>query len=338
MHDPTAPIDATWIADRLTSILGVRAVNCDDDFFEIGGDSSAAVVLMTQIESAIGVLYPIETLVASPTPRKLAERIASDKTGGDGGPARVLLPVQTEGSRTPLFMIHGLHGQIYVAGYLRGRVEDRPIWGIRAADQDPERDPPRPVRALAEDYIAAIRSARPSGPYVLAGYCAGTFIAWEMARHLRAIGEGVPLVLAIDPPPFFGNFIGGQLPQNIADARTDQSFRERAQTYLTDSAKVHPDFAWIRNDPKALDTVVRTAVALRHAFLAHRPRPYDGPVTFLCSRNKGGLIAARKSAWRALVGDPIDIETLTDFHLDLFQPDNAKLGESIDRVLTARKV
>jgi thioesterase domain-containing protein len=291
---------------------------------------------MTQIEAAIGVLYPIETLVGSPTPRKLAERIASDIAGGAA--THVLLPVQTDGRRTPLFMIHGLHGQIYIAGYLRGRVEDRPIWGIRAAAQDPDRDRPRSVKTLAEDYIAAIRSVRPSGPYVLAGYCAGTFIAWEMARRLRAIGESVPLVLAIDPPPFFGNFIGGRLPADIADDRQDRAFRERTLANLIDSAGTHPDFSWIRSDAKALDRAVRTAVALRHAFLDYLPRPYDGPVTFLCSRNKGGLIAAKKSAWRPLVGNRIDIETLSEFHLDLFRPDNAALGETIDRVLKARNV
>ena len=325
-------VDAEWLRARLAVILGIQTVDLDDDFFELGGDSPAAVVLMTEIEAATGVLLPIDTLVGASTPRKLAIRIATDRAQGSQAAAELLLPVQTDGTRTPLFLVHGLHGQIYVAGYLKGLITDRPIWGIAAAPQDPERTEPKSVAALADDYIAALRSVRPNGPYLLAGYCAGTFVAWEIAWRLRASGEQVPLVIAIDPPPDFGAYIGGGRSDEDAE---DSNFRTKALSDFRDAAHTHLAFAWIRDNPRALDAAVNTAVALRQAFLEYRPRPYDGPVLFVCSRGKAARIRRHGSDWHRLLGH-VDVETLTKLHLGLFLPSNDVLGRTIDRALKAR--
>jgi thioesterase domain-containing protein/acyl carrier protein len=327
---PTVDID--WLCARLAVILGIQTVGPDDDFFELGGDSPAAVVLMTEIEAETGILFPIDTLVGASTPRKLADRFATDTAQGNRATADLLLPVQTEGTRTPLFLVHGLHGQIYVAGYLKGLVEDRPIWGIAAAPQDPERNEPKPVSALADEYIAALRSVRPTGPYLLAGYCAGMFVAWEMAWRLRASGEQVPLVIGIDPPPNFGEYIGGGRSDEDADG---SSFRTKALSDFKDAADMHKAFAWIKDNPRALETAVNTAVALRQAFLDYRPRPYDGPVLFVCSENKAKRILRHGSNWRQLLGH-VDVETLTKLHFGLFLPNNKALGRAIDRGLKAR--
>jgi thioesterase domain-containing protein/acyl carrier protein len=324
-------IDAEWLCVRLAVILGIQTVGPDDDFFELGGDSPAAVVLMSEIEAATGILFPIDTLVGTSTPRKLAARIATDSAQANRA-ADLLLPVQTEGERTPLFLVHGLHGQIYVAGYLKGLIEDRPIWGIAAAPQDPEKSEPKPVSALADDYIAALRSVRPSGPYLLAGYCAGMFVAWEMAWRLRASGEQVPLVIGIDPPPSFGEYIGGGRSDEDAE---DSNFRSKALSDFRDAANLHLSFAWIRDNPRALEAAVNTAVALRQAFLDYRPRAYDGPVLFVCSENKAKRILRHGSDWRRLLGD-VDVESLAKKHFGLFMPSNKALGRAIDQALKAR--
>lgn len=325
-------VDAEWLSARLAVILGIQTVGLDDDFFELGGDSPAAVVLMTEIEAATGILFPIDTLVGTSTPRKLAARIANDGAQGNQAVADLLLPVQTEGERTPLFLVHGLHGQIYVAGYLKGLIENRPIWGIAAAPQDPERSEPKPVSALADDYIAALRSVRPNGPYLLAGYCAGMFVAWEMAWRLRASGEQVPLVIGIDPPPNFGEYIGGGRSDEDAEG---SNFRSKALSDFRDAANLHLSFAWIRDNPRALEAAVNTAVALRQAFLGYRPRAYDGPVLFICSENKANRILRHGSDWRRLLGH-VDVESLAKKHLGLFMPSNKALGRAIDRALKAR--
>lgn len=327
-------VDAAWLSARLAVILGIHAVGPDDDFFELGGDSPAAVVLMSEIEAATGILFPIDTLVGASTPRKLAAHIATGSAQGDRSVADLLLPVQTDGDRTPLFLVHGLHGQIYVAGYLKGLIEDRPIWGIAAAPQNPELHEPKPVSALADDYIAALRSVRPHGPYLLAGYCAGMFVAWEMAWRLRASGEEVPLVIGIDPPPSFGEYIGGGRSDEDAEG---SSFRSKALSDFKDAANLHLSFAWIRDNPRALEAAVNTAVALRQAFLDYRPRAYDGPVLFVCSAGKAKRILRQGSDWRRLLGQ-VEVENLAKLHFGLFLPSNTALGQAIERALKARNL
>ena len=198
--------------------------------------------------------------------------------------------------------------------------------------EDPERTEPKSVAVLADDYIAALRSVRPNGPYLLAGYCAGTFVAWEIAWRLRASGEQVPLVIAIDPPPDFGAYIGGGRSDEDAE---DSNFRTKALSDFRDAAHTHLAFGWIRDNPRALDAAVNTAVALRQAFLEYRPRPYDGPVLFVCSRGKAARIRRHGSDWHRLLGH-VDVETLTKLHLGLFLPSNDVLGRTIDRALKAR--
>jgi hypothetical protein len=85
-----------------------------------------------------------------------------------------------------------------------------------------------------------------------------------------------------------------------------------------------------------MESAVRTATALRHAFLNYQPRRYDGAVVFLCSRNKAKLIEDHRSEWRPFVGDKVEVEMLADLHLDLFLPRNSRLGRTIDRMLKSR--
>jgi thioesterase domain-containing protein/acyl carrier protein len=329
---PTMPVDAAWIADRLAAILDLDSVAPDDDFFVLGGDSTAAVALMSEIEARTGAKLGISLLLKAPTPARLAALIAS----GTAECHPLLLPVQDTGDGVPLFLIHGLLGQVFLARYLRGRLGSRAIWGIQAAKQDPEVAAPRTVEELAVEYIAAIRSVRPSGPYLIGGYCAGTFVAWEIARRLMDEGERIPIVFAIDPPPVIGDYIGGQLPATGLGPMADERFLAKARLDIRRTAAHHADFHWIRNDPVAQREAVATAAALRHAFLAYRPEPCAIPVVFLCSRNKARLVRLPDSPWRWLTGGEPVVAKLAHRHSDLFIPEDPTLAAAIKQAIEER--
>jgi thioesterase domain-containing protein len=75
---------------------------------------------------------------------------------------------------------------------------ERPIYGIRARGLLGETDLPHRLEDMAAEYLAAIRSVRPEGPYHLGGWSAGGVIAYEMAQQLRAGGEAVGLLALLD--------------------------------------------------------------------------------------------------------------------------------------------
>ncbi len=328
---PSRAIDAAGIASALAAILDLDRVGPDDDFFTLGGDSTAAVALVAEIEARTGRKLEISILLEAPTPNRLAAHIA----GNTAAHHPLLVPVEEAGTGVPLFLVHGLLGPVFLARYLRGHLGSRPIWGIQAAPQNPLAAAPKPIERLAQDYVDAIRTIRPKGPYLLGGYCAGTYIAWEMAQRLTAAGESIPLLFAIDPPPIIGDYIGGRAPAPGAGPMDDRRFIAKVKLDIRRTGFRHEDFYWIRSDPAAQQEAAATAAALRHAYLAYRPTPYYGSVVFLCSANKARLILRPSSPWYPLTGGRPVIRKLARLHTDLFVPNDPTLGANMRQAIEA---
>lgn len=58
-----------------TRILDEKEVGIDDDFFQLGGDSLAAVHLVNSIKREMSVEVSIQDVFMAPTIRSLVERI-----------------------------------------------------------------------------------------------------------------------------------------------------------------------------------------------------------------------------------------------------------------------
>jgi thioesterase domain-containing protein len=102
-----------------------------------------------------------------------------------------LVPVQTAGTKPPLFMVHSYliyHGLSGALG------NDQPFYGLRELSED--KDESLEERALR--YIVDIRSVQPHGPYRIAGWCASGPLAMEIARQLILTGEEVALLALFD--------------------------------------------------------------------------------------------------------------------------------------------
>ena len=333
---------ANWLCERLAAALGYNSVNPDDDFFELGGDSVAATALMTAIAERCRIDLPISTIVSHPTMAALASHLARPSAATLDP---LLLPVETAGDRMPLFVVHGLTGQAFAARYLQDRIgPQRPIYGLQAAPQRPTEDAVKTVPDLAADYIAAIRSVWPSGPFLLASYCAGVFVAWEIAQTLAAAGEALPLLIAIDPPSHIGDWIGGEVDRSgegnlLGD---DSNFRRQSRDTIVLGTAKHADMAWLRRDPAAMERAVDTAVALRAAFLAYRPERYRGHIGLVCSAQAASYLRKaqknpeqRQVGWAALMKGRIKVITLPGSHTSLFQRNNPAVPDALRELIAS---
>ena len=148
-------------------VLGVRRVRVDDNFFELG-PSLLAVRLISRIREALGREVGIGSLFEAPTVASLEERLDMDR--GDNA-LQVLLPLRAHGSQSPLFCVHPAGGLSLVlrraSEASRHGLSDLRTAGPRhrasgRAAEDAGGDDP--------DYIAAIRSVQPHGPYRLLGW------------------------------------------------------------------------------------------------------------------------------------------------------------------------
>jgi hypothetical protein len=59
------------------------------------------------------------------------------------------------------------------------------------------------VKALAAHYVTEIKKIQPSGPYCLAGYCAGADMIYEVACQLAASGNYIAHLILVEPIPAF---------------------------------------------------------------------------------------------------------------------------------------
>src|ERR1700734_2391182 len=102
-----APVPPSDVEKQLTAIwqelLGIDRIERDQNYFDLGGDSSLAVHLFVQIEKVFGVKLPIFTLFEAPTIAELAAVLRQDAAPAGWSP---LVPIQPNGSRLPLYFFH----------------------------------------------------------------------------------------------------------------------------------------------------------------------------------------------------------------------------------------
>jgi thioesterase domain-containing protein/acyl carrier protein len=187
------------LCEAWQSLLHLPRVGLQDNFFDLGGHSLLAVRLFTEIEKITGQKFPLVTIFQAPTVAELA-RVLSQ---GKAMPARSLLvPIQPEGSKPPLFLVHGAGGDV-LWGYANLAAHlgsDQPVYGLKSRGQA-GLDEFTNLVEMAACYLKEVRTFQAHGPYYLGGYCFGGNVAFEMARQLRASGEAVALVALFDSAP-----------------------------------------------------------------------------------------------------------------------------------------
>jgi thioesterase domain-containing protein len=111
---------------------------------------------------------------------------------------RAIVPLQPLGSHIPVFAVPGHNGDIYCYRLLAQLLgEKQPLFGLQPPGLDDDSAPLTTVEDLAAHFASQIRAMRGSGPVILAGYCAGGTIAFELARQLQTAGTRVALVAMI---------------------------------------------------------------------------------------------------------------------------------------------
>ncbi len=211
------PVERT-IAEVWRELLGVEEIGTEDDFFALGGHSLAAVRLFARIRKQYAVDLPLATLFQAPTLGALAAVVAhaggldtAQPAAEPEKPASNVISLVTRSwsplvaicrgraDRVPLFCVHGAGGNVLNFKVISDRLgQEQPFYGLQAQGVDGRLAPLDSVEEMATQYVEAVRSVAPSGPYRLAGYSGGGVIALEMAQQLRKDGAAVELLAMID--------------------------------------------------------------------------------------------------------------------------------------------
>lgn len=196
------------IAGAFAATLGIARVGLHDDFFDRGGDSLLAAILLARIQQLTGSMLPLFAFVEEPTVRGVCTSLDRfrEQQPVSGELATVIRPSQGE---PILFCIPGSEGNLEGFFHLAHALgKEQPVTAFRL----PGRERGYSVAELAAQYVNEVLAAQARGPYLLAGVCTGGLVAYEMASQLIARGESVGLLALID---CYNHAYGAKLPLAI---------------------------------------------------------------------------------------------------------------------------
>lgn len=331
--------------------LGVDRVGLDDDFFELGGHSMIAVQVMTQLEKETGRRFPLSTLLTYPTVRKLAELYETNKQAGNW---KSLVPIKPEGSKIPIYIIHGIGLNLLSFNGLVNHMDpEQPIYGLQALGLDGKDEPLDKMEDIAAFYLSEVLDQNPDGPYAIAGYSFGGYVALEMARQLKAMGKEVKMLAMFDTNaqesdlnksfgdwlqrkilrqfPKFLWFTSSLIKAPVATLRYQQTYVERQFDRLLRAVGLRKE-----PEPEAGFDILNKIMAKHEwAFAHYSMKPYDGVVDLFKAQVRNYFVDDHKYlGWKKYALKGVRVHHVPGDHVLMLVPPNDQVfAETLQKAL-----
>ncbi|WP_405484330.1 amino acid adenylation domain-containing protein [Nocardia sp. NBC_00511] len=333
---PRTPAEQTLVT-AFETVLESPRIGVDDNFFDSGGNSMAAVRLVTLVREQTGLPMPVQWMFLDPTPAGLAARLAETADQPDVEPAmRVLLPMRAAGTAPALFCVHPAIGLAWCYGGLVRYIDgDRPVYGIQSPGVADGGSADRTVRQLAVRYVEEILRVQPDGPYHLLGYSAGGPLAHAVAVELRRRDADVPALIMIDSradvavpddtalPPLsmlLSEFGGIDVPPELEDLTPAQA------AGLLEAAGISFTAAELANFYSDLRHLLRQLAA-------HDHQVFDGDLLFFTAAGNPDPVP-NVATWRPYIEGVIHDRPLPYTHNEMITAAAlARLGPAVDAYL-----
>ena len=300
-------------------VLGVETIGATQSFFDLGGSSLLALPLFARINRLLRCDLPVSTLFAGATVRQMAEAIREQQRAEPETPSPVV-PLQPGGSLPPLFVVHAAdRGVMTYVNLVRHLGPEQPVYGV----QDVGEDLGRPLAQIAADHVRAVRAVQPEGPYHLAGWSFGGYLAFEMASQLERQGQEVAFVGLLDAmsPALAQAWPGSEdvgapldmacsvaarmrRPFPVEDAELEGMDADQQVRYLVEALHAH-DAAPEGFGEANLREMCGVMNDRRRGLAGHVPGRFSGPVTLFRAS-----IAPSEHEWEALASTAEEKRTL----------------------------
>ncbi|MGR6581216.1 alpha/beta fold hydrolase [Rhodococcus qingshengii] len=327
-----------WLSSIWESILGIDSIDREDDFFELGGDSLASTEVVAKIHDMFRIRITAAEFAAASTVKDLAALVDRRRIDPDDRVCHnTMVPLKLEGSGRPLFIMNGAGCPSTTLSTLSKALHtDRPVYALQPHGFESRGLPDRSVKASARRFIFEIKKIQPTGPYLLAGYSYGGYVALEMATQLSESGDTVEHVTVLDTristeaAARLAGRAGITLDPSIVDLAPQPSTNARWKpTRRTVAAMwIRTLFAGILQYPPATQWTVFLYIG-GQALRKHRIRACAAPVTVIrgATNNRG------REIWSLIATGSLDFDDVDACHEDVVrQPYVRKTAAIIDRV------
>jgi len=184
-------------------ILGVVQIGIEDNFFDLGGDSLSATLMLAQAETLVlgGRHLDGSDFFDQPTIAALARILAEAASNAQETTRNQRnLVLHGDGSRNPFFCFTSSITRPYELLHLSREVGLQQPFVALSPPPAHQSNRLLTVQEVASQSLDAIRGLQKHGPYVIGGYCYGGVVAFEAALQLAEQGEEVALLALLDTP------------------------------------------------------------------------------------------------------------------------------------------
>jgi acetoacetyl-CoA synthetase len=324
-------------------VLDRSPITPEDNFFDLGGDSSLALKLFAEISTACGQELSPVIIYQAPTIATLAAVL--QQPNAFHFPALTLLKEGKE--EPPIFITHGIGGNVMdffqVVKHIR---TSQPVYGMQSKGVDGVEEPLERIEDMAQYFLDAIRERQPHGPYYLVGYSLGGLVTLELAQRLLAAGEKVGLLAMLEAYPHRRYLpLGENMRLIVHRARRHANIlvhlpMRQALSYIlhpaqrlgfipqNDHSKKNglPLDAWFT--PATLRMRDRAYLGLR----SYRPRFYPGSIKFVRAGTVTDFPENPSAVWARLAKE-FEVVTVQGDHLEIINTHFDAVGAALSRYL-----
>ncbi|MDJ0629452.1 MAG: amino acid adenylation domain-containing protein [Rhodobacter sp.] len=336
------------IRQIFVEILSAQDVGPDESFFDLGGHSLLAVRLIGRIEKDFGRRLSVSELHQGSTPRLISRRLErpDDKPKGE-----LILPIQPNGTRPPIFGVHVLGTkECFFRPLADALGADQPLFGVSVGPLTA--DSPTGVVETAALYRENIEAHHPEGPICLTAVSQGSFIAFELAQQLIEAGRDVAVLALFDAAG------PGGRPRLQGAARVSAHLHQllrlgprylgtiacnRLENLRNAIEKTRIQMASSTGRPGGFSPTVESFVAANTlAIEAYQAKCYPGRLTVFRAMESAfdspNAVASGGLGWRQVAGGGFDLIEVPGGHLSMLEPPHVhhlakKLRELINQAV-----
>lgn len=162
--------------------LGIKEVRLEDDFFDLGGDSLAALQFIAEIKKKLNLELELVN-IKYPTLQNIIEILSNQSKSGDKEKSNlILIKKRSMVTLLSLILVHPIGGDIYFYRDLASCLpEEQTVYAIRSPMLNGGKES-KNIEQIAEEYLKLLKKNQIKPPYILGGSSYGGIIAYHMAH------------------------------------------------------------------------------------------------------------------------------------------------------------
>lgn len=326
---PSTPLEEKLV-EIWSEVLGIDQVGVNDNFFQLGGDSIQAGLIISRISEAWKIeRIPLAIFLHAPTIEKMANILSQKEFSL---PASSLTAIHSGGSKKPIYCVHACDGEIlFFMDLARHLGSEQPFYALRAQGLDGKTPTHTRVEDMASHYVKEIETFQPEGPYFLGGAGVGGIIALEMARLFTSEAKKVGLLVLMDtllPRPFQPGMNSSDFLQSLRwHLRGLASCAKKGEAFKFVREVLKRQYGVITNNVPGIPNY-RVLVQVRKAVDKYTPKSFPGRIVLFVPEKRGDFPSdpgIRMDPWRKFATGPFDVHIVPGEHLGIFKEPNVQI-------------